>query len=573
MQDMIFGLASYLAALRRFAGPRLVGALAITGAAALLEGVGIVLLLPLLAIATGDAGEGLGAGILDRLLAIGLDSEWSRGAVLVGGFVILMGLRSLVGWHRDGVLQRLGRGFVDHWRQRLFSGIAHSPWIEVAGLRRSSIEHALTSDVDRLAAGTDLAIGAVIALAVLLVQGAILLGISVPLAGLIFGLLLIGGMIAYPALASASRAGARLSSAGRDSYTVLGEFIEGQKAARIANALGEYLARYATALAEAREAELAYIALQAAARGWLQLIASCVVALVVLVGHFAFGAPAAVLALAVVVLARITGPIQVLLRAGQGMAYMLPAFAELRQLDAILARAASVPAEVAPDTAGFQGAAGLRFDDVTFGYGKAPVLRAASLAIAAGDFVALCGPSGAGKTTIADLACGLLVPSSGRVLADGLPLDDEERRAGWRGRIACVGQDAFLFDASLRDNLAFGAPASQSADIWQVLNAVGADDIIARLPMGLDTRVGPRGHFLSGGERQRICIARALLRRPGLLILDEATNALDSESEAHILTWLDAMRAHMTILLISHRSSAIGHAGRVLTLHDGSVTG
>jgi len=393
------------------------------------------------------------------------------------------------------------------------------------------------------------------------------------LAGLTLGLLVTGGVAAYPALPRASSAGVELSKAGRDAHSVLGEFLEGQKPARIANALDQYQARYAKALGGTRDAELAYIASQASLRGWLQLIASCVVALVVLLGHFSFGASAAVIALAVIVLARITGPLQVLLRAGQGMAYMLPAFAELKVLDADLAQDRTPSAEVLPCVRTPDLPARLQFEDVTFGYGATPILRRASFSIAEGEFVALTGPSGSGKTTIADLACGLLSPWSGNVLGDGTQLAGEDANNLWRGRIACVGQDAFLFDASLRENLAFGAASADPLAIEQALEAVAATELVARLPQGIETRIGPRGHFLSGGERQRICIARALMRDPSLLILDEATNGLDSDSEAQILAQLADMRVRMTILLIGHRPTAIEHAGRVLTLSGGTVSG
>jgi ATP-binding cassette, subfamily C, bacterial len=183
---------------------------------------------------------------------------------------------------------------------------------------------------------------------------------------------------------------------------------------------------------------------------------------------------------------------------------------------------------------------------------------------------ALIGPSGAGKTTLADLAVGLLSPSSGRILVDGIPLTGEAV-AHWRDAIAMVPQEAFLFHESIRANLLWAHPEANELDMWQAVAIASAEAFVRQLPDGLDTVVGDRGARLSGGERQRIALARALLRRPALLVLDEATNSLDAGNETLILDALARMHGQVTMLVIAHQPSTIRDADQVITVDLGRV--
>ena len=195
-----------------------------------------------------------------------------------------------------------------------------------------------------------------------------------------------------------------------------------------------------------------------------------------------------------------------------------------------------------------------------------------SIEIPARRTTALVGPSGAGKTTVADLALGILRPSSGRVLLDGEPLAGE-LLIGWRTAVAMVPQDPFLFHDSIRANLLWARAEATEGELWEALAMASAADFVGRLPGGLDAVVGDRGGRLSGGERQRIVLARALLRRPELLVLDEATNSLDSDNEGVVLDAIAALHGQMTVLLISHHESAVRIADQTIVLAGGRVVG
>ena len=213
----------------------------------------------------------------------------------------------------------------------------------------------------------------------------------------------------------------------------------------------------------------------------------------------------------------------------------------------------------------------IKFVGVSISYGDKAVLTNVSLTIPAGGFVTITGPSGAGKTTSADLIIGLLRPSSGRILVDGVPLDDLDMRA-WRQTIGYVPQETLLFHDTIYANVTLGDTTIERERADESLRRAGAWEFVAALPAGIDTIVGERGLKFSGGQRQRIAIARALIRNPKLLILDEATTSLDPESEASICSTLDALVGEITILAISHQPALVEAATTVYRIKDGGAS-
>ena len=195
----------------------------------------------------------------------------------------------------------------------------------------------------------------------------------------------------------------------------------------------------------------------------------------------------------------------------------------------------------------------LTFEDVGFWYEEGrPVLSGTDLVIPAGEFVALVGPSGSGKSTLADLAVGLLRPKEGRILVDGVSLSDIDP-ISWRQQIGYVPQDLLLFHDSILRNVSLGDESIDRGQVEQALKDAGAWEFVSSLADGMDQIVGERGSLLSGGQRQRIAIARALVGGPRLLVLDEATTALDPVTEAAICQTLASLKGRVTILSISHQ--------------------
>ena len=213
----------------------------------------------------------------------------------------------------------------------------------------------------------------------------------------------------------------------------------------------------------------------------------------------------------------------------------------------------------------------VRLAAVTFAYADTPVLEAASLRVPAGELTVLTGPSGGGKTTVADLIVGLVEPQAGAVWVDEAPLTGLDTDQ-WRGAIGYVAQEGWLLHDSIAANVTLGDPELTPADVDAALSAAGATELVAALPAGVDTVVGERGLRLSGGQRQRIALARALVRRPALLILDEATTALDPASEAAICATLERLRGRVTILAICHHGQLIERADHVHRVAGGTIT-
>ena len=208
--------------------------------------------------------------------------------------------------------------------------------------------------------------------------------------------------------------------------------------------------------------------------------------------------------------------------------------------------------------------------DVEFGYGAVPVLRRLSLKIAAGQTVALVGPSGGGKTTTVDLIQRFHDPQAGAILIDGQDLR-EIRLADYRAHTAVVSQQPFLFNTTVRANIEFGKLGATQAEIEAAARAANIHDFIVTLPQGYETIVGERGGNLSGGQQQRVTIARAIVRNPSILFLDEATSALDSENERLVQGALDNLRKERTSIVIAHRLSTIVDADLIVVLEAGQV--
>jgi len=208
--------------------------------------------------------------------------------------------------------------------------------------------------------------------------------------------------------------------------------------------------------------------------------------------------------------------------------------------------------------------------DISFGYGDVSVLKNVSLIFPKGSFTTLVGPSGAGKTSVADLIIGLLRPQKGEVWIDELPLAEVDLRS-WRRMIGYVPQETLLLHDSVLVNVTLGDPEMSEDDVRSALGAAGVWDFVKGMPQGMDSTVGERGSKLSGGQRQRIAIARALVHKPRLLILDEATSALDPDSEMAIGRTLQALRGELTIIAISHQPLLVKSADRAYQLQDGQA--
>jgi ATP-binding cassette subfamily B protein len=213
------------------------------------------------------------------------------------------------------------------------------------------------------------------------------------------------------------------------------------------------------------------------------------------------------------------------------------------------------------------------FENIHFTYPSrqgVEVLHGVNLAAKSGQRIALVGPSGAGKSTLISLLLRLYDPSVGRLLIDGRDARDY-RLTELRGQMSMVPQEVLLFGGSIAENIAYGKPGASAEEIEQAARQANAHEFIQAFPEGYATLVGDRGINLSGGQRQRVAIARAILKNPAILILDEATSSLDSESERLIQEALETLMRGRTSFIIAHRLATVRHVDRIIVIADGQV--
>lgn len=210
---------------------------------------------------------------------------------------------------------------------------------------------------------------------------------------------------------------------------------------------------------------------------------------------------------------------------------------------------------------------------VSFQYpeGEENVLERVNLTIQKGESIAFIGPSGAGKTTVSDIILALLKPTEGHILMDGVDIEDLGGR--WNRIIGYVPQATFIIDDTVRHNIAFGEKKSEIDDeqVWQALKIAQLDEFIRNLPAGLDTKVGERGVRFSGGQRQRLAIARALYRNPDVLVLDEATAALDNETESEVMKAIEALQGYKTLIIVAHRLTTVKKCDVIYEVKDKQI--
>ena len=199
-------------------------------------------------------------------------------------------------------------------------------------------------------------------------------------------------------------------------------------------------------------------------------------------------------------------------------------------------------------------------------------LRGVDLTIRVGESVGIAGPTGGGKTTLLDLLCGLLSPSSGKILIDDMDMSGRVR--SWQRSLGVVHQASFLTDDTIRRNVALGVPEDEVDEdhVRRCLSVAQLDDTLDLLPNGLETVVGESGVRLSGGQRQRVTLARALYRRPSILILDEGTASLDNETERRVIEQVRAL-GEVTLVMVAHRLTTIEQCDRIVVVEEGGVVG
>ena len=573
-------------ALYAYAPRRSVLVLLLLLTAGVTEAFGLLMIVPLLYLAGFAAPPGEGSPVAEAMMRIAdtVGIEWTLPAVLAA-FLVLSTVRSAVAWQREVLLAGMRLGFVDRLRQKLFAAIAGAKWGNLLGRRPSDVQHVLTRDVDRVGQGAFLMLQLTVTVLLALVQLALaaLISPSVTAVVLAVGAALL--VLTHPLLRRSRTLGKAMTDANRALYGSVTDFLGGLKLAKGHNAEGQHVRHFAETVATMRKHQLTFTRIKSTTRAGLNMGAALALAALAWYVLSTAALPLPELLLMALIFARMMPALFRLQQNAQQLAYALPAYAHVRAMRRMLEEAAETPAGDGKPRMELRSALTVRGVSFVYEAGAepepgtgdgdgartaGPALENVGLDVPAGKMTAIAGPSGAGKSTLADLLLGLLEPGGGEICLDGVPLAGPNLRR-WRHSVAFVPQDPYLFHSAIRANLRWARPAATEAEMWQALRLAAADGFVAALPEGLDTVVGERGERLSGGERQRIALARALVRRPALLVIDEATAQLDAENERRILAALQSLRGRTTVVAIAHGPALLQAADGIVLLESGRV--
>lgn len=534
------------------------------------SGVSLVMLVPLLGVAGLDVGGG-SIGELSAFVGRGLDMIGLTVTVptVVGAYVSIVVVSAALGHAHAVRSARLRQGFVLAQRVRLYEAITRVRWQSYVVRQGSSLLHVLTQELDRVSGAVSVLLG----LSVKWVMAVLYVGLALYVSPAATLLVVVSGGALMLLLMRKTRLardrGETVSRAYETMYGVISEHLAGLRVTKSHGTEASQLDRFGYGTQVVADAKTDMVRNQADLRFWLQTGSAVIMAGAFGVALLVFELPLASILLLLYLFARLVPMLTSLQNQFQVVLNLLPAVDRVDSTLAWLtdhAEATGSEADVPPLERS------LRLDRVTFAYGgdrEEAVLHEVDIEVPAGRTTAIVGPSGGGKSTVADLMVGLLTPDEGRVLVDDVPLEGG-RVPTWRQRIGYVNQDTFLFHDTIRANLLLVRQGATEAELLEALRSASASFVEA-LPEGLDTVVGDRGVRLSGGERQRIALARAILRRPALLVLDEATSALDPENERIIQEAIARMAGRNTLLVIAHRLASVQGADRIHVMEQGSV--
>ncbi|MFC3801473.1 ABC transporter ATP-binding protein [Cohnella sp. GCM10012308] len=572
-------LRFYLSRLRSYAGMRLYAQLLAMVALGLFDGIGIYMLAPMLGLlgllGTGAGGTGSLPFAGEALSALRELPANLALPVLLAAYVLIVTLQSLLQRAQSIRGTRLQQGFIRHLRLTLYASLMRSDWIFFLRRRRSDFHHLLTSELARVSQATYLFLQLASSMAFTVIQ----IGIAFWLSAKLTAVVLVSGaaiaIVMRRKIRRAKEVGNRTSELSQQYYAGLTDHFNGIKDIKSNRLEDSYLGWFRGLTGRMEANFIAFARLQATTSSLYKISSAALIALFVYLAVEALHVGAGELLLIVVLFARLWPRFAQIQSNAEQIGSAIPAFRSLRELERECAEAREAGSGGTVERAeGLEVKTGIECRHVYFKYGGDPnaeyALKDVCLSIPAGKMTAIVGKSGAGKSTLVDLLMGLLEPERGSVLIDGLPVAGE-RRLDLRHAVSYVAQEPFLFHESIRDNLLAVRPDASEPELWEALRFSASEDFVRRLPEGLGTVVGDRGVRLSGGERQRLVLARAILRKPSILVLDEATSALDTDNEARIQEAIDRLKGKMTIIVIAHRLSTIRGADQVVVMEQGEA--
>lgn len=534
--------------------------------ASALEGVGVASLLPLLSLLTGSTGDdasGLEKAVVEGLGSFGIEPAIGPLLAVITVTVILKALIQLF------VMRYVGNAAAEmsaEYRRRLMRRILGARWSFLINQPMGQIANTISLDVHR----TGECYVIVADLLTLVVQAIVLATVAVAVSWeLALGAAMLGILmtVALNGLVRLSRrAGSMMVEQTSQLVTILTDALTNLKPIRAMGREPGFAALLDRRVHKLRRAMRKVVLTKEAMNLLQEIIVVMILAGGLYVGLAVWQIPLAEITVSGILLGRIISSIGKAQKGYQKAATLEAAYVSVNKL----LRQTEGEAETASGGREVLLQRSIRLEGIDFAHEKLPVLHNVSLDVAVGELTVLLGPSGAGKTTIVDTILRLHEPAAGRVMIDDTPLNEVDISA-WRNQIGYVPQELLLLHDSVKANLTLGDESVSDADIDYALRLAGADRFVSEMPEGLMTNVGEKGAKLSGGQRQRIALARALVKRPRLLILDEVTSALDPKTGAAIAAELARSAKDVAVLSITHRPEMLAVADRVFEVNAGRV--
>lgn len=536
-------------------------------AVSLTGGISIVMLVPMLGLL--DISDGAVSAL--QMLAPFLQRMpyEARAVLLIGCYFVLVAFKAVLGLVLNLRENRFLEAYAYRLREQLYRTVSTARWEELTATRQADTINLFTSQCSQVSYGVAEMIHLISAVVSAAVSLGIALWLSVPVTLFV---LLCGGAFAFlfrRLLKTSKQYGDELIRINRELYQELYNQLRGVKEVRTYGVQQEHAALFAGISRDLRDSKLRYVRRRAFPSLLYSVAAAGMIGVIFLISVLVFHMDTARLIVLVYVFMRLWPVFSGFFGRINSIMTAVPAHEKLTQ--AFESLHAENPADAPADMLPFENAIEFRHVTMQYAGGTEPVLRDVSFTLEKGSVTALVGRSGAGKTTIADLLLGFLRPTHGEILIDGVTLNAANLPA-WRQGIGYIPQEPLILNVSVRENLQRFHPEAAEADMIDALRRAQAWSVVEGLPQGLDTRLGDEGVRLSGGERQRIVLARVLLGRPRLIVMDEATSAMDHQSEIAVRKALSALDERVTILIIAHRLATVRTAKNALVLENGRIT-
>ncbi|MDM5190843.1 ABC transporter ATP-binding protein [Bacillus sp. DX4.1] len=541
----------------------------------LVEGIGILLLIPMISI-SGIAKMNEAASPLSGPLGFLSDLPTNLGLPLVLGIYIVL----VVG---QAILQRnitirnakIHIRFINHLRMETYRDLLQANWSFFVRKRKSDLINSLTTELGRVSAGTNLFLQLLTSLVFTFIQIGFAFWLS---ADITIFVLCCGVVLAFFSrrfIKKSKRLGGRTSENSKAYLAGITDHFNGIKDIK-SNLLEQSRIMWLRNWVEDVEREqFASITVRNNSQLFYKVASAVCIAFLILLSVNLFHTKTEQLLLIILIFSRLWPRFSGIQSNMEQIASNLSAFKDMLELQEECRKSMELK-DVEQNyncVNPIQIEQSIECRNISFRYNKQDSvysLKNINLCIPSNCMTAISGRSGAGKSTLIDIVMGLMQPESGQLLIDNKPLTSKDLLS-LRKSISYVPQDPFLFNASIRDNLRMVEPNASEEQIWEALDFSASAEFVSRLPQGVDTLIGDRGVRLSGGERQRLVLARAILRKPSILVLDEATSALDAENEAKIQEALERLKGSMTIIVIAHRLSTIRKADQVIVMDQGQI--